>query len=58
MVDLADGEAIKPIAALARIGMIPRAPVEAREFADAAKRRAWIDEKGMRAFSMWREPAP
>ena len=53
MVDLADGEAIKPIAALARIGMVPRAPVEAREFADAATRQRWIDEKGMRVFSMW-----
>ena len=53
MVDLSDGEAIKPVAALSRIGMVPRAPVEAREFADPAARRRWIDEKGMRVFSMW-----
>ncbi|MBI4952778.1 MAG: hypothetical protein HY908_12155 [Myxococcales bacterium] len=53
VVDLAEGEAIKPVAALVRIGMIPRAPVEAREFADAVQRRLWIEEKGMRVFSMW-----
>lgn len=53
MVDLSPGEAIKPIAALARIGMVPRAPVDVREFADSERRREWIDTKGMRVFSMW-----
>ncbi len=53
MVDLDAGEAIKPIAALARIGMVPRAPVDARDFADPDIRRRWIEEKGMRVFSMW-----
>ncbi|MCZ7684816.1 MAG: nucleotidyltransferase [Sandaracinaceae bacterium] len=51
-VDLSPGQAIKPIAALSRIGLIPRAPVEARDFADPEKRREWIEEKGMRVFSM------
>lgn len=58
VVDLSPGEAIKPVAALSRIGMVPRAPVEARDFADAAKRRMWIEEKGMRVFSMWNPRSP
>jgi len=52
VVDLAPGEAIKAVAALDRLGMVPRAPVSARDFADPDRRRAWIDEKGMRVFSM------
>jgi hypothetical protein len=53
VVDLSPGEAVKVVAALTRIGMVPRAPVDARDFADAAKRREWIEEKGMRVFSMY-----
>jgi hypothetical protein len=52
IVDLAPGEAVKAIAALSRIGMLPRAPVEARDFADPARRQEWIEQKGMRVFSM------
>jgi predicted nucleotidyltransferase len=52
VVDLAEGQAVKDVAALERLGMVPRAPVAAREFTDPARRRAWIDEKGMRVFSM------
>ena len=52
VVDLSAGEAVKVVAALERLGMVPRAPVSAREFADPERRRAWIDEKGMRVFSM------
>jgi hypothetical protein len=52
VVDLRAGEAIKAVAALTRLGMEPRAPVAARDFADAELRRRWIEEKGMRVFSM------
>lgn len=52
VVDLRPGEAVRSIAALARLGMVPRAPVAARDFADAATRRAWVEEKGMRVFSL------
>jgi hypothetical protein len=53
VVDLSLGNAIRPIAALSRLGMVPRAPVEARSFADEAERQRWIVEKGMRVFSMY-----
>lgn len=58
VVDLSDGEAIKAVAALSSLGMVPRAPVEPRDFADPAARRRWIDEKGMRVFSLWDPRAP
>lgn len=52
VVDLSPGQAIRAVAALTRIGMMPRAPVDARDFADPDRRRAWIEEKGMKVFSM------
>ncbi len=58
VVDLSPGEAIRPVAALTRLGMVPRAPVDARDFADPDARRRWIEEKGMKVFSMWDPRAP
>lgn len=52
VVDLSPGQAIRAVAALTRIGMVPRAPVAARDFADPDARRTWIEEKGMKVFSM------
>ncbi len=52
VVDLSPGEAIRAVAALSRLGMIPRAPVRASDFADPEARKRWVDEKGMRVFSM------
>jgi predicted nucleotidyltransferase len=52
VVDLRPGQAVRAIAALGRLGMEPRAPVAARDFADPDIRRTWIEEKGMRVFSM------
>lgn len=37
-----------------RLGFIPRAPVRAADLASAARRREWIDEKGMPAFTFHR----
>ncbi|MCC6644932.1 MAG: nucleotidyl transferase AbiEii/AbiGii toxin family protein [Polyangiaceae bacterium] len=58
VVDLSPGEAIKPVAALTRLGMVPRAPVAARDFADPEARRRWSEEEGMKVFSLWDPRAP
>ena len=53
VVDLSPDEAAKAIRALESLGLKPRSPVRAAEFADASVRRSWIEQKGMRVFSMW-----
>ena len=52
VVDLSPSEAEKAIAVLTAIGLAPRVPVDAREFADPAKRDAWMRERNMRVFTM------
>jgi hypothetical protein len=52
IVDLAPAEAAKAIDVLSSIGLVPRVPVAAREFADPAKRQAWMNERNMRVFTM------
>ncbi len=44
--------------ALEELDYRPRAPVVATEFADAEKRRSWIESKGMTVFSMWSPTMP
>jgi hypothetical protein len=56
IVDLEPSEATKVLSALRGIGLRPRAPVGAYDFADPIVRKGWIDEKGMRVFSLW-DPA-
>jgi len=53
LVDLSPQPAGAVIAALTRVGFSPRLPVPAAAFADPAIRQRWIDEKGMRVFSLW-----
>ncbi len=52
IVDLSPPEAVKAIDVLAELGMKPRLPVDARDFANTATREAWVRERGMRVFSM------
>ena len=58
VVDLAPEAARRTIAALLAVGLRPLAPVDASEFAESSKRRQWIDEKGMRVFSLFDPEQP
>jgi hypothetical protein len=51
VIDLAEEPARRAMQALTGIGLVPRAPVAATEFADEAKRRDWADNKNMQVFS-------
>jgi len=50
---LEDGNVRRALRALAGLGYQPRAPVLLDEFAEAAKRRRWIEEKGLTVFSLF-----
>ena len=52
VVDLDPEPAREIVDALTELGFIPRAPVKARDFANAASRDAWVEEKGMQVFTM------
>lgn len=51
--DLETGNLKNALAALSRLGYRPRAPVRIEQFADPLIRRGWIDEKGMKVFSLF-----
>lgn len=53
VIDLEPGSARRAMQAFVSLGLRPRAPVQAKDFADPATRRRWIEEKGMRVFSLW-----
>lgn len=53
MVDQQPDEARKAIRVLSALGLVPRAPVNADDYADPAARRSWFDDKGMRVLSFW-----
>lgn len=56
VVDLRPGEAIRPVAALTRLGMVPRAPVPAASFADPNAReelRTRASRKTLEGLSVW-----
>ena len=58
IVDLQVEEATKVIQVLVDAGYKPRIPVNASDFADAAKREDWINNKGMTVFSMFHPEQP
>jgi hypothetical protein len=58
VVSLEAGNARRAVAALASLGFTPRAPVPAEQFADAAVRQGWIEEKGLTVFTLWSERQP
>ena len=53
VVDLAPAQAVKAVDALLELGFRTHAPVDARQFADAAVRERWHRESGMLVLSFW-----
>lgn len=53
IVDLEPENVRRAMAALAKLGYRPRAPVRLEEFADPAKRAEWIRDKGLTVFSLF-----
>jgi hypothetical protein len=56
VVDLAPDQATAAIAALSALGLQPRLPVPAADFAVAAKRRIWVEQRNLQVFSLY-DPA-
>lgn len=52
VIDLDPQESAKAIDALQSIGLRPRLPVDARQFADPVQREAWYREKNMLVFTL------
>jgi predicted nucleotidyltransferase len=57
-VDLMPEAAERAIEALTAIGLRPRAPVRAEEFADPVARSRWRSEKNMHVLSLWDPDRP
>lgn len=58
ILDLEPGEAMRAIQALVGAGYSPQLPVPAEQFADPVVRRRWIEDKGMKVFSLWNPDKP
>lgn len=58
IVDLVPDEAARAVRALESLGFKPRVPVPAAQFADAAKRQEWIEQKGMTVLSFFNPSNP
>jgi hypothetical protein len=55
VMDLEPGNALRGVHVLARLGYRPRVPVSLEEFADPARRHAWVADSEMVVFSDWRD---
>jgi predicted nucleotidyltransferase len=53
VVDLAPEQASKAVDTLLELGFKTHAPVDARQFADAAVRKSWQRDSGMLVLSFW-----
>ena len=53
IVDLDPGNLSRFLVLMTRRGYLPRVPVRMEDFADEEKRRSWIEEKGMKVFSVF-----
>ena len=58
IVDLEESAASKAMQALAGLGLVPRAPVDPEDFANAGIRESWLRDKGMQVFSLFHPDNP
>jgi Uncharacterised nucleotidyltransferase len=58
VIQLEPGNVRRAIAALESLGYAPVAPVPGEQFADPTQRAAWIRDKHMTVFSLWRDASP
>ena len=58
VVRLQKDNVLRAVAALTRLGLRARLPVPPEQFADADRRREWIETKGLMVFSFWSPDAP
>ncbi len=57
-IDLAVGSPERALAALSSLGLVPRLPVEASDFADPIVRARWVVERNLMVFTMWDPEEP
>ena len=51
--DLRDDDNVRrAVAALTGLGLVPRLPVDATDFADAAVRQRWVEDRNLQVFSL------
>jgi len=58
VVDLDAEQAHAAVSALTGLGLQPRLPVAASDFADPEKRRVWIEERNLQVFSFYDPDEP
>ena len=58
VIDLEHEQALIAVEALLSLGMLPRLPVEARDFADEATRSAWMQTRNLQVFSFYDPSKP
>ena len=58
ILDLEREAAARAIRALVALGLRPRVPVDAEDFADERIRESWVRDKGMQVFSLYKSDDP
>lgn len=58
VLDLERGAAARAMRALLALGLRPRAPVDAEDFAVERIRESWVRDKGMQVFSLFKPDDP
>ena len=58
ILDLDPENARRAMGVLVAAGLVPRPPVDPFDFCDERIRRTWMEEKGMRVFSLWAPKNP